>query len=1101
MKKNRLYFPISLEYKHFLRIMKLSFILSFACLITVSAGNSYSQATKFTFNIKNGTVRDVFQEIEKNSQFIFIYYEKLLDLDRNIDLNVDAVPIEIILDKILQGTQVTYTIIDRQIVFSQKKELPHKNEITPVQAEPQRITVNGTVKDGSTGEPMAGVNIQVEGTAGGVVSGTNGEYSIMVPDTNSVLVYSFVGYRTQKVKVSSQQIINISLSVSATKLDEVVVTAQRKGQKQAMLEQMSSNKIVNVVAPDRLQENPDANAAEAIGRLPGISLVRSGGEGTILIVRGLEPKYTTVTMNGIALPSTDLSSRSTNINGISQYMLQGVEVYKSITPDMEANSVAGTINLKLKETPQGTHFIIMGQGGYNALNNYFGNYKFTGDISNRFFKDKLGISFSVNAERVNRSTQTMNANYSANSTVTALNNIYITNASLTNIYDMKYRRSAMVSMDYKLLPSTRLKLYGLYAWSTDFSQIQSHNYSNLNSAGRINYSFNEDPDNTNKMLQTCLSGETKLDFFKLEYGVSYSSNTVSDPHSRNWSFSFFGANTIFSDSAVKNIYPSEAISKFKSVEDSMQNLILNSWGIARTQMQDKNIAPYLHVTIPFKIGSFLSGYLKFGGAYRVRRRTASYVGGGTSSSYEAKYILLDSLHWLQRNTAWDDGITAVPFVNGEISNFLNGEYNFGNSFSFDRLNEVTDEWIRVSDYWYAKGPAAYLPVFGEKGKISFTQDIQGMTLRGQDITEYYQAAYAMTELNAGKWLMILPGVRYEATRSTMYGRVGKAMALTGPILDPLPGKADTAERSDHLILPMIQSKITLNKFIFFHLAYTQTLSRPNFDVISPNTYVANGYPPFTYITGNPQLRLEHWYNYDARITFHGSKIGLFSISAFYKTVIDKIYTRSYTRIYNDPLVPNFNATDAVNVTVTENHQYPVYVKGAEAEWQTSFWYLPKPFNYFTLYINYTYTRSETHYPYSYTKNIYPPGGGRPTIIRCDTTSTGAMVLQPSGILNASLGFNRKGFNAWLSFQFNGSILLGKSNYRVPELDYIQNDFYRWDLQVTQKINIAHISGFDLIANVANLGNFTEKTTVRADPRPVTLNSYGLTVDVGLRFRF
>ena len=134
-------------------------------------------------------------------------------------------------------------------------------------------------------------------------------------------------------------------------------------------------------------------------------------------------------------------------------------------------------------------------------------------------------------------------------------------------------------------------------------------------------------------------------------------------------------------------------------------------------------------------------------------------------------------------------------------------------------------------------------------------------------------------------------------------------------------------------------------------------------------------------------------------------------------------------------------------------QYPVYVKGLEVEWQTSFWYLPKPFNYFTFYINYTYQHSETTYPYSYVVNVIPPGQFRPVAERIDTASTGPMVLQPTSIINASLGFNRNGFNAWLSFQYNGSIVLNKPNYRVPELDGIENAFYRWDFQLTQKLTI------------------------------------------------
>jgi len=72
----------------------------------------------------------------------------------------------------------------------------------------------------------------------------------------------------------------------------------------------------------RLQENPDANAAEAIGRLPGVSLIRSGGEGTGVVIRGLDPKYSQITIDGIQVPSTNANNRSTDISGISQYVLQ-----------------------------------------------------------------------------------------------------------------------------------------------------------------------------------------------------------------------------------------------------------------------------------------------------------------------------------------------------------------------------------------------------------------------------------------------------------------------------------------------------------------------------------------------------------------------------------------------------------------------------------------------------------------------------------------------------------------------------------------------------------------------------------------------------------
>ncbi len=86
-------------------------------------------------------------------------------------------------------------------------------------------------------------------------------------------------------------------------------------------------------------------------------------------------------------------------------------MFKSITPDMEGDAVAGTINLKMNEAPVGFKYSLMAQGGYNHLNNYWKNYMLVGVVSNRFFNNKLGLILSLNAESVNRSDQTLGANY------------------------------------------------------------------------------------------------------------------------------------------------------------------------------------------------------------------------------------------------------------------------------------------------------------------------------------------------------------------------------------------------------------------------------------------------------------------------------------------------------------------------------------------------------------------------------------------------------------------------------------------------------------------------------------------------------------------
>ena len=114
-----------------------------------------------------------------------------------------------------------------------------------------------------------------------------------------------------------------SLAPEALLGQEVVVTAQLRGQRAAINQQLTSNRIVNVVSKDRIQELPDNNAAESISRLPGISIERDAGEGSKVVIRGLAPTYNAITVNGQKIPATDPQNRSVDLSMISSDILCG----------------------------------------------------------------------------------------------------------------------------------------------------------------------------------------------------------------------------------------------------------------------------------------------------------------------------------------------------------------------------------------------------------------------------------------------------------------------------------------------------------------------------------------------------------------------------------------------------------------------------------------------------------------------------------------------------------------------------------------------------------------------------------------------------------
>ena len=120
----------------------------------------------------------------------------------------------------------------------------------------------------------------------------------------------------------------------------------------AINKQLNAKSIVNIVSSDRIQELPDANAAETVARVPGVTIKREGGEGNKVIIRGLSPKYNSITVEGTKLAATDTDDRSTDLSMISQYMLDGIEVTKAGTPDLDADVLGGTVDFKLKRATQ-----------------------------------------------------------------------------------------------------------------------------------------------------------------------------------------------------------------------------------------------------------------------------------------------------------------------------------------------------------------------------------------------------------------------------------------------------------------------------------------------------------------------------------------------------------------------------------------------------------------------------------------------------------------------------------------------------------------------------------------------------------------------------
>jgi len=242
-----------------LRIMKLSAFLLFITVLHLFATGTYSQNTNLTFNLEETTVKQVLREIENQSEFYFLFNQKLVDVNRKVNLHVTEEKIEEILAQVFFGTNLDYVVLDRQIVIS-----PHEY-LAEAKAKLQPITASGTVTD-ENGEPLPGVTIVLKGTAKGSVSNSEGKYAIEVEDlSTAVLVFSFVGYTTQEISVNGRSVIDVAMKTSLEALDEVIVVGYGTMKKSDITGSVAS------VSAEELEALPVTRIDQALqGRSSGV---------------------------------------------------------------------------------------------------------------------------------------------------------------------------------------------------------------------------------------------------------------------------------------------------------------------------------------------------------------------------------------------------------------------------------------------------------------------------------------------------------------------------------------------------------------------------------------------------------------------------------------------------------------------------------------------------------------------------------------------------------------------------------------------------------------------------------------------------------------
>ena len=973
-------------------------------------------------------------------------------------------------------------------------------------------TIRGRVYDRATNDGLPGANVLVKGTNIGAAADLKGEYFIHnVPPGTYTIVVSYIGYASMSVEVTVPVTgavrQNFELEAVVIPGKEVVVTAQAQGQIQAINLQLASDKIANVVSEARIQDLPDFNAAQALSRLSGVSTLESSGEANKVVIRGLAPQYNTVSVEGVKLASTGSTQmgvsalgntsgsisndRSVDLTMVSPYMIKTITVYKSLTPDMNANSIGGSVNMELREAPSELQYDFLWQSGYTAKTGNYGNYRTVASVSQRFFQDKLGVYLLGNVEKYDRDDDNMSANYRTTSSIVDITTGYrpvsVTSVPLNRHIETRQRFGSNLILDYQL-PSGSIKSVNLYTrLRSDFQDNRTilHYFDKI-----LNFTYREGVNTTDLLVN---SVELKYDFSKVLIDFKFANTSAKNnlPESPLVELKTGQATT---GPVTANTIP-DSLKKLWAYPGADQ-VYLDNINLFSSLYKENNSNFSSSFKFPFRLGSILSGYLKVGGNYHHQRNSndqkTPYASIRSSGTFQT--AMLNDLS-NQFNIRVDP--STAKFA---ASNFI-GSSDITRPFLDDQFGSIY--W--ACDPTILAAMAKYLANSPQwRGKATGGPDVTGGWYSGMfqtlansyEYIEDYYATYLMSEINI-KNFMVVGGARYERTESkyTAYNMFD--------MRNPDAQNCDTVvvRPKNEFWLPMIQGKYMPLKWFDIRYAYTQSLARPDYHQMSPKVTYDN--PRKNIRAGNPDLKPAHAYNHDLNFTFHSNKLGLLSMGGFYKTIKDFTYYTTYKlhktavsediKTINDFDLMGVKPEDGATLYTYLNSPYAAYVKGFEFDFQTRLWYLPFGLDGVVLGLNYTMIESEATYPLRDEVTDYST---RPPVTTTyDSTRSGRLIYQPNDLLNAYIGYELKGFSARVSFLFQGNSVSYVGAF--PEQDGYTRDYFRIDASVRQTLPFW---GMEIYLDVNNLNNEKNSAAQRSIDGFTSVKHYGLTANLGVRFR-
>ncbi|WP_444942925.1 TonB-dependent receptor [Microbulbifer sp. ZKSA006] len=847
-----------------------------------------------------------------------------------------------------------------------------------------------------------------------------------------------------KDKTSGLRLVGMPLALLATAIvsanataeegrvmETVTVTAQASNARSDLERQRDANKVVAVQTSDAIGELPDANVTEALQRMPGVFIARDQGEGRFVGVRGIDPNLNAATINGVSLPAPETNTRAVALDVIPADLLASLEVFKTLTADMSADSIGGAIEIKSLNALdyEGTRYKFSAENSYSELQEEY-SPKVAATMTHIFALDgerRLGLALALSHQQRDFGSDNIetDGNWEMLTAADGSTGIGASEIEQRDYSITRERTGLAANFDLDLSSDSRIYLHSLYSdfsdqeirqrnsWKLDDERDEPETIS-ANAAQWEEAALEKslkDRLEEQEILSAVLGGEHNFELWGLTYALGYSQAEESEPNRRDTDF-------VLSDLRLGYVEAGDTPQMAVGSEDIEAVLDPASYALDELVIED-NFTEDKEISFRMDISREVDwagnpSVIKFGLHERQREKTGDLnarVYDGFAGDYTLADFSRSNIHY--NLAAFGPGVNVASlnhFISANLSDF--------------EIDETETALASARDY-----------------------------AMHEDIT----ALYAMNSIELDRSQLVF-GIRYERTEFSAEGVnvAESAELLPGAdlIADEVYATEVNYERDYDHFFPSINYKFDYSDNIVLRGAYSESLSRPSFGYLNPSPgKIEYDDGELEVEAGNSELDPYESQNIDLSAEYYADELGMFSVGLFHKRIDNFIVMSEVSSSVDVTRFVGNLAVDEAEVWQPINGD-SARISGAELAWTQGF------DNGFLLRANVTFTDSEADL-------------GLDSSDRNDKIS---MPSQADFVGNFIVGYERDAFSMRLSAAFRSERLLqvdleNAANDRYEE-DHLQLDLsarYRFDnglqltftgVNLTDEPYYVHTSGFN-----------------------------------------